>query len=297
MGRARFWKRSVVSAPSANILYREAQRLIKTGQPVFPCKSVGEKAKAPMTKNGLYDATLDVQQVKRWWSQHRTAAIGIPTGIIWDVLDVDVKRDQDGRVHLPYLQRLGLLNGCQWVARTPSGGWHLYFKAAHGLSNTANAYLGLDLRAKGGYVVAPPSYIDMRGTEADYEGSYEDMGATTGATNDPLLWDLLVSAIRPIDITTKKPIVLLPSERRASLASLREWVANIKPGERNNGLHWAVCRCIDNNIDPHELVEPALLAGLGEDEVSKTINSALQRAGLVADEMDSEAEAMFPDPV
>jgi hypothetical protein len=280
-----------VSAPSANTLFRATQALIRNGQPVFPCRSTGETAKAPLTKNGLKDATLDLGQVQRWWKARGDSAIGIPTGIIWDVLDVDVKRSQDGRVHLPYLHHLGLLNGCKRVVRTPSGGWHLYFKTAPGLTNKASAQLGLDVRSKGGYVLAPPSYIET----PDYKGSYADEGPTEGSTNDPLLWDLIVSALAPKDVTTNKPIPLLPSERRASLASLREWVSVREPGERNNALHWAVCRCIDNGLDPHELIEPALLSGLGEEETLLTINSALRRAGVTTDDLESEAEALFPD--
>lgn len=289
-----------MSAPDANTLYRTCQDLIRSGQPVFPCRSgldgSREKAKAPMTKNGLLDATLDLGQVKRWWKQHGAlAAIGITTGEVWDVLDVDTKGDTDGRVHLPELNRLGLLNGCKRVVRTPSGGWHLYFKSAPGLTNKASASLGLDVRSKGGYVLASPSYIEARDSSgADYEGAYEDMGETTGSDDSPLLWDLIVASLAPVDTDTKKPIPLLPSERRASVASLREWVSIRQAGERNNALHWAVCRCIDNGIDPHEMVEPALLAGLNEEEVLLTVDSALRRAGVTADQLDTEAEALFP---
>jgi hypothetical protein len=282
---------NAAAQPSANTLYRAAQQLIREGQPVFPCKSLGEKAKAPMTKNGLLDATLDKDKVKRWWSQHGASAIGIPTGIVWDVLDVDIKEGKDGRQHLPYLQRLGLLDGCKKVTRTPSGGWHLYFRANPLLTNKAHALLGLDVRAKGGYVLAPPSYIDT----PDYAGSYEDIGSTTGSTDAPLPWDLICATLAPVNEQTKKPIDLLGYERRSSLASLRGWLSERTSGERNNALHWAVCRCIDNGLDPHELMEPALLIGLGEEEVLLTINSALRRAGVTVDDLETEADALFPE--
>lgn len=277
-------------SPTPNELYRAAQKLIRSGQPVFPCKPSGTKAKAPFTKNGLHDASLDLMKVKRWWKAHGDAAIGIPTGILWDVLDVDTKGENDGRAHLPRLQRLGLLNGCKRVIRTPSGGFHLYFTVTPGLTNKASASLGLDVRSLGGYVLAPPSYLDT----GDYEGAYVDEGETTGSTDEPLLWDLIVNAIAPISTDTKKPISLLPSERRASLAALREWVSIREAGERNNALHWAVCRCIENGLDPHEMVEPAILSGLDEEEVLLTVSSALRRAGLTADDLETEAEALFP---
>jgi len=279
-----------MTRPSANDLYHGAQALLRVGQPVFPCIAQGSKAKAPMTKRGLYDATLDRDQIKRWWKAHPDAALGIPTGIIWDVLDVDTKGNSDGREHLPVLNELGLLDGCQQVVRTPSGGFHLYFKAAPGLTNRAQAALGLDVRAKGGYVLAPPSYL----TTPEYSGAYVGLGATIGGNDDPLLWDAIVNALAPVDEETKKPIALLPSERRASIGALREWVSNRVSGERNHALFWAVCRCIENGIDPHELVEAAVLTGLEEDEVLLTVRSAMKRAGLTVSDLSSEAEALFP---
>lgn len=288
-----------MSAPSDVEMYHAAVRLAKAGQPVFPCRPAGAKAKAPLTTSGLKDASLDPKQIRAWWSKHRGAAIGIPTGVKWDVLDVDTKGEVDGRMYLPGLQKVGLLNGCQFVVRTPSGGWHLYFNTATGLTNKASAAMGLDVRSLGGYVLAPPSYLtDAEAADGTvYSGAYEDIGATTGGTNDPLWWDLIASAIRPVNRESKKPVSLLPSERRASVAALREWVSILQPGERNNGLHWAVCRCIENGIDPHELVEPAIVAGLAEDEILLTIGSALRRAGVSADELETEVEALFPDPV
>lgn len=291
-----------MSQPSANDLYRAAQALIRQGQPVFPCRSTGEtlrdgtlrKAKTPvMVRNGLKDATLDREQVKQWLKRRSDVALGIPTGIVWDVLDVDTKGSVDGRIHLPRLIRLGLLDGCQFVVKTPSGGWHLYFGAAHGLTNkAAGPGLGLDVRAAGGYVLAPPSWIDD-GEES--VGEYKFIDNTTGATTDPLLWDLIVRSLTPINETTRKPIELLGYERQSSIASLRGWLSERESGERNNALHWATCRCIENGIDPFELFDVAMLLGLGEDEATLTINSALKRAGVDRDDLHTEAEAMFSD--
>lgn len=279
-----------MSAPSANDYYKAAQRLIRQGQPVFPCHVEGAKAKRPRTKNGLHDATTDLGVIRRWWKNYGDSAIGIPTGIVYDVLDVDTKAGADGRVHLPRLTKLGLLNGCKFVVKTPSGGWHLYFKATPGLTNKANATLGLDVRSTGGYVLAPPSWIDDGEKSV---GAYEMIGDTVGSTDEPLLWDLIVRSLAPVDENTRQPIELLGYERQASVASLRGWLSERQAGERNNALHWAVCRCIDNGIDPNELVDVALLLGLTEDEVLLTINSAIKRAGVDPNELDTEAEALF----
>lgn len=280
-----------MSAPKPKSLLKAAHKFAAKGQPVFPCRTQGEKAKRPYTKHGVDDASTDPAQILRWWKANPDAAVGLATGVKWDVLDVDTKNGIDGRVHLPYLQRIGLLDGCKRVARTPSGGWHLYFKAAPGNTNKANRDLGLDVRGLGGYVLAPPSYIETD----EYRGSYVDEGKTSGSNDDPLMFGLIVSALRPVNVDSKEPVVLLPSERRASVAHLREWLLNRQSGERNNALHWAVCRCIDNGIDPHEMLEPAMEIGLGEEESLATIGSALRRAGVKAESLMSEIDALFPD--
>ena len=279
----------VLDPPSPNDLYRTAQALARAGQPVFPCRSTGERAKQPLVRGGFKAATCDKAQIKAWWRQYGDAAIGIPTNVMWDVLDVDIKNESDGRSHLVRLHRLGLLNGCKRVVRTPSGGWHLYFRATPGLTGTANAGLGLDVRAAGGYVLAAGSYIETD----SYAGFYTDEGETTDSTDDPLLWSIIRNDLAPVNTDDNKPIRTPDSERRTSLASLRKWLSERRQGERNNSFHWAVHRCIEAGIDPHELSEVAEFIGLTPDEITKTIGSALHRVGVDASELKTEAEALF----
>lgn len=293
-----------MTTPDPNALYKQAQRLIREGQPVFPCKSGLEgdrtKAKSPagnLVRNGVKDATLDRAVVKQWWQTKRDAAIGIPTGLLYDVLDVDVKEGADGRIHLFVLHRLGLLNGCRKVVRTPGGGLHLYFKATPGMTNKGRAAeLGLDVRASGGYVIAAGSYIDAESSDGrTYAGYYEELESPVGYDDSPLYWEAIVNSIAPRNEETNKPIVLLPAERRSSLAALREFVSDLGRGERNNGMYWAVSRCIENGIDPFELAEAATLTGLPEEEIRKSVGSALKRAGVTVMDLKDEAEALFPE--
>jgi hypothetical protein len=265
---------------------------------VFPCYSEGERAKRPLTKNGFLDATTNIPTIKAWWRRHSTASVGIPTGVKWDVLDVDVKREGDGRVHLPRLTDLGLLNGCRRVVRTPSGGWHLYFPASPTLTNSTRAVLGLDVRASGGYVLAPGSYIDT----GDYAGMYEEHEAPTGWTNEPLHWSLILSYLAPTNSKTQQPVKVLDGPRQGSLAALRNFLSKRVSGERNASLFWATCRCIENGLDPRELIEVAQMIGLDEDEIETTISGALKRAGVDPDDLLTEEEekateldAMFPE--
>jgi hypothetical protein len=108
--------------------------------------------KVPRTPNGCYDATTDPDVIGRWWTQWPGADVGIRTGGGLAVLDVDPRHGGDET-----LARLEDAHG--WLrtmtARTGGGGWHLYFA---GDLPARSAFLpGLDLKAEGGYVVAPPS--------------------------------------------------------------------------------------------------------------------------------------------
>jgi hypothetical protein len=119
------------------------------GWPVFPLRP-GDKR--PATKNGFKDATTDVDRIKAYWTANPTANIGLPTGIKFDVIDVDLP---DGPASLERMANVPAVHG---LARTSSGGMHLYIEPT-GKGNTAGLFPGIDIRGKGGYVVAPPSIL------------------------------------------------------------------------------------------------------------------------------------------
>ena len=138
--------------------YREAVvRLAEEkGWFVFPCKP----NKKPFTKNGFKDASSDPEQVRKWWTQHPNALVGMPTGGNGlFVLDVDVHKD-DGFASLAALEKThGALPAGPYVD-TPSSGRHYYFRAPLERIPGCSASKigpGLDIRGEGGYVIVPPS--------------------------------------------------------------------------------------------------------------------------------------------
>jgi hypothetical protein len=84
--------------------------------------------------------------------------VGIVTGLVSNLVVLDVDAAHGGEASL---QRLVQAHGpLPWTveARTGGGGRHLYFIHPGGLvPNRAGFRPGLDLRGDGGYVVAPPS--------------------------------------------------------------------------------------------------------------------------------------------
>lgn len=119
------------------------------GWPVFP---LAPRNKQPLTKNGFQDATVHPDQIADWWRFWPDANIGLPTGISFDVLDVD------GRDAAAVLTEH--IGDSYWhpgpVAQTGKG-WHLLF-CPTGRGNGAKLLnTTLDFRGLGGYIVAPPS--------------------------------------------------------------------------------------------------------------------------------------------
>lgn len=136
--------------------YQAAQAYAAKGWPVFP---VWSNAKNPLTKNGLKDATTDLDQIGSWAKKFPAANLGIRTGaeagIV--VIDLDVKNGENGVQALT--EAFGDLP-VTLTATTPSGGLHLYFE--HPGSQTPNrtdVLPGVDFRGDEGYVLAAPSTI------------------------------------------------------------------------------------------------------------------------------------------
>lgn len=129
----------------------------RMGLHVFPCKS----DKTPLTRNGLKNATTDISQIREWWAHWPDAMIGLscgPSGIV--AIDVDVKNGVDGWGTMDMLMREhGELPGTR-CAETPSGGCHMYYRVPADclIRNSASKHgPGVDIRAEGGYTIAPPS--------------------------------------------------------------------------------------------------------------------------------------------
>lgn len=156
------------------------------GLPVFPA-ILRDGDKQPLVKwrygeDGHPDlkkrrATTDPKTIKRWWTRWPLAMIGLPTGersgLV--VLDLDRKNGKDGVAALrakgidPY--KLSPV-----MARTPSGGLHVFMKYDGPLKNSADILApGVDVRGDGGYVVLPPSLPDLSRPEYAWEDGYDSL--------------------------------------------------------------------------------------------------------------------------
>src|SRR3990167_1883365 len=146
-----------------------ALTLAAAGFYVFPIVA-GKKA-PPAVQNWQDFALRDPAVIKSWWQNNPHDNIGIFTGkfatnvsdTTWRedallVVDVDVKGDKHGDTELLRLELDGwdLPDTCTHF--TPTGGRHLLYRVRAPVRQGTNVLgNGLDIRSKGGYIVAPGS--------------------------------------------------------------------------------------------------------------------------------------------
>lgn len=136
-----------------------ALKLAGWGWPVFP---LWPGTKEPATPHGFKDATVDVERIERYWRKHPTSNIGVPTGVRFNVIDIDrPKRDGqvDGELAYGQLLRDHELPDTHAHVRTAHDGLHLYVEV-DGSGCTTGIEPSVDYRGEGGYVVVPPSVAD-----------------------------------------------------------------------------------------------------------------------------------------
>ena len=174
------------------------------------------------------------------------------------------------------------MDGAAAYVRTPSGGLHAYFRG----SGQRNGHLPahhLDFRSRGGYILAPPSWVNGKPYQlirtVDADGGLD--WATVTALLEPQR-----QAARP------QPH---PDPGR-DLSHLARWVAAQAEGNRNAGLFWAANRALDADpaADLSPLAAAARQAGLGEREITRTLDSARRTGQPRPPAPDYQAEAGDP---
>jgi hypothetical protein len=139
------------------------------GQTVCSCgRLCGKKAaKHPIERyapNGCYSATTEADIVRRWWQlQIPQANLGVHCA---GLIVVDVDPDDGGDESLRKLEAEHGEMPVTWRSLTGGGGQHIFFACPDGVevSNVSAKTMsdpplgpGIDIRTKGGYIVAPPS--------------------------------------------------------------------------------------------------------------------------------------------
>jgi hypothetical protein len=198
---------------SISKLHEAARWYAKHSLPVGP---LWPRTKRPLTQHGVKDACTDLQQIERWWTEHPDANIAIPMGSPSRLLllDLDYRGQSVVSERSDLIRLFGPIPETAEVI-TGSGGLHIYFRFAGGKVPKQIAR-GVELKADGGYSVAPPS-IHPNGKEYAFDGA-ENAKALLHVA-DPPTW--LLAAITGTGASSKNVA-----------AADEQW----HEGERNNRL-------------------------------------------------------------
>jgi len=142
-------------------ILRWAKAYAQAGYNIFPCKP---GTKVPLTRNGVNDATNDLEYVEGWFGKREDLNIGLacgpqPNGVNLLAIDVDAHKDgvESWRALVEWRPALGAP-----YHFTPNGGMHVFFDAPKEYRNSRERIgIGIDTRGTGGYVVVPPSVFPV----------------------------------------------------------------------------------------------------------------------------------------
>jgi len=184
-------------------LLAQAQELIAAGVSVLPIKTDGTKGPAIPSWKHLQDEIVDEKTLDGWFGNGDRCGLGIIGGEAsrdLEILDFDDPGAaenygelirQEGRTEL--VERLPLV-------RTPTGGFHLYYRCSTIEGNLKLARkigpdggpgdILIETRGEGGYVLAPGSPVECHELKKPYElirGDLADIPTITPEERDFLL--------------------------------------------------------------------------------------------------------------
>jgi Bifunctional DNA primase/polymerase, N-terminal len=251
------------SRPTSTSACDHALRLAQQGVPVFPCR----QDKRPYTAAGFKDASTDPETIREWWQRYRGALIGVPTGIKFGVLDLDLQHPEAqgwyANTKLPLTR----------THTTRSGGRHLLFKPHPDFKCSAGKVARhIDTRGIGGYIVWWPAV----GYEVLHGGVLAEVPPEIlAALNPPLPRGQVVTLRRTMrELKDLQPLVRV--------------IGHARKGERNCVTFWAACRLAEHvqkgEIDRSWMIDVVIAAarrnGLPANEAKQIAIHALKETGV-----------------
>jgi hypothetical protein len=228
-----------------------------------------------LTCHGFHAATTDPARLAAMWRTVPGGLLAIRTGTVAGLAVVDIDPRNGGRIDRPLMTRTA-------TVATGGGGWHLYYRHPGGpLLAKLPGHPGVDVKADGGYVVAPPSVHPS--TRACYRwaggGGVDEMPrALRAALAPPPAPDPPAALRDPLTARGARAI----SSPAALLAAHLRAVQDAPEGRRRVTLYGAargVARMVAAGAITAEHAHAALTAaGLAADQTPRDIRAAITGA-------------------
>jgi len=189
----------------------------RRGWAVLPLMPTTKRPLGMLVPHGFQEATTNEEMIRQWWERCPTANVGIRTGVESGLVVLDIDPRHSGDDNLWELEQqhgeLPLTVG----SLTGGGGAHFFFLHPGGVIKYKTLAPGVEVKADGGYVVAPPSIHP---------------------TGESYCWEV---ASHPDDV---------------ALAALPEWLFRLMRRESvlANGSHFSTCNTIIPEGQRHNIL-------------------------------------------
>lgn len=213
-------------------------------------------------ERGVKDFTTDETCIKQLWERYPSANIGgrPPQGCV--VLDIDPRNGGDTTweqvnhdTALP----------ATFATLTGSGGAHEWYRLPYALPTKGTAGEGIDVKTHKGYLVMPGSIHPDTGKPYLCE-----QWVWPPAQLPPQWLKHVYKTISPARRVS--PVAVVNGSAGAGLVRA---VLEAMDGRRNNVLHWAACRAVEDGLGlSAELMDAGRAIGLPDTEIKATLASA-----------------------
>lgn len=221
------------------------------GLHVFPAKPGEKKSRLSMQyaeEKQAWGMTRNPDTVRKYWRQFPDSNVCIVTGSINGLFVVETDTaDEHGKDGAAELKKLVVANGYDWpdtkIAESPSGSKHYYFTWPDDddvviINSDGKLAPGIDVRAEGGMVVAPPSYAPK------HDGRYKWISDPKQGVVKAPAWLIRLLAQKPPKKHTGEPQADIEKIRAAMELIPNDipdesWeVSDYKTGEINTRIGW-----------------------------------------------------------